>query len=117
MASEERTRELLEGAGFTSVRMEEVPVRFPCCNVDEYETWVMELAGPFAMVVRGLPGGEREELKGQLKGGLRPLRRRRTLRASRRHSLCRGELITARSIDTSSSSCSSKPTLGSGAPS
>jgi SAM-dependent methyltransferase len=72
MASEERTRELLEGAGFASVRMEEVPIRFPFGNLDDYETWVREVAGSFAVVVRGLPSGEREALKAQLKEAFAP---------------------------------------------
>jgi len=66
MASEERTRALLEGAGFTSVRTEEVPVRWVFRNLDEYERWVTEVAGAFAMVVRGLSAGERDALKSQL---------------------------------------------------
>ena len=36
MASAERTTALLEGAGFTAVRTEEVPVRFEVPDVDEY---------------------------------------------------------------------------------
>jgi len=66
MASEERTRGLLEGAGFTAVRTEEIPVHFAFRDLDEYERWVMEVAGPFALVVRGLSGREREALKTQL---------------------------------------------------
>jgi SAM-dependent methyltransferase len=72
MASEERTRELLEGASFASVRMEEVPVRFPFRDLDEYQAWVTEVAGAFAVVVRGLPEGEREALKAQLKDAFAP---------------------------------------------
>ena len=66
MASEERTRRLLKGAGFTGVRTEEVPVRWLFRNLDEYERWVTEVAGAVAMVVRGLPAGERDALKSQL---------------------------------------------------
>jgi SAM-dependent methyltransferase len=66
MASEERTTALLEGAGFVAVRTEEVPVRFAFRDLDEYERWVIDVAGPFAMVVRGLPEGEREALKASL---------------------------------------------------
>lgn len=66
MASEERTRALLQGAGFTAVRTEEVPVRFAFRDLDEYERWVTEVAGPFAVVVRGLSEGERKALKAQL---------------------------------------------------
>ena len=66
MASEERTLGLLEGAGFTAVRTEEVPVRFAFRDVDDYERWVREVAGAFAMVVRGLSDQEREALKAEL---------------------------------------------------
>ena len=45
MASEERTRGLLDGAGFGSVRTEEVPVRFAFRGLDDYEQWVIDVAG------------------------------------------------------------------------
>jgi SAM-dependent methyltransferase len=66
MASEERTRALLEGAGLTAVRTEEVPMRWTFRNLDEYERWVTEVAGAFAMVVRGLSADERDALMSQL---------------------------------------------------
>jgi ubiquinone/menaquinone biosynthesis C-methylase UbiE len=66
MASAERTRTLLEEAGFAEVRANEVPVRFDFDDLDAYERWVMDVAGPFAMVVRGLQEREREQLKAQL---------------------------------------------------
>jgi SAM-dependent methyltransferase len=72
MASAERTRVLLEEAGFTTARIDEVPVRFSFDDLDAYERWVMDVAGPFAMVVRGLPDGEREELKAQLERAFAP---------------------------------------------
>jgi SAM-dependent methyltransferase len=85
MASEERMRALLEGAGFTDMRMEEVPVRWVFRNLDEYERWVTEVAGAFALVVRGLSAGERAHVPAHR--GVRPLRGRRRLRAPRRRSL------------------------------
>ena len=72
MASEERARALLEGAGFVAVRTEQVPVRFAFRDLDEYERWVIDVAGPFAMVVRGLPEGEREALKASLEESFVP---------------------------------------------
>jgi SAM-dependent methyltransferase len=72
MASEERTRALLDGAGFTSVRTEEVPVRFAFGGLDDYEQWVIDVAGPFAMVVRGLPDNERELLRTRLREAFVP---------------------------------------------
>ena len=46
LASEERTRTLLDGAGFRSVCTEEVPVRFAFRDLDDYEQWLIDLAGP-----------------------------------------------------------------------
>ena len=66
MASEERTSGLLDVAGFTSVRAEEVPVRFAFRDLDAYEQWVMDVAGPFAMVVRGLLEDERQVFRARL---------------------------------------------------
>jgi SAM-dependent methyltransferase len=66
LASAERTRDLLGEAGFTEARTDEVPVRFAFDDVDAYVRWVMDVAGPFAMVVRGLPERERDEVKAQL---------------------------------------------------
>jgi SAM-dependent methyltransferase len=72
MASEERTRGLLKGAGFTAVRTEEVPVQWTFRDIDEYERWVTEVAGAFAMVIRGLPEDERKALKSQLTEAFAP---------------------------------------------
>jgi ubiquinone/menaquinone biosynthesis C-methylase UbiE len=66
MASEERTGALLDGAGFRSVRTEEVPVRFAFRDLGDYEQWVIDVAGPFAMVLRGLPEEERDVLRARL---------------------------------------------------
>ncbi len=73
LASEERTRALLDGAGFGSVRTEEVPVRFRFDDLDDYERWVIDVGGPFAMVVRGLPEEEREVLRAKLRQAFIPL--------------------------------------------
>jgi len=72
MASQERARALLSGAGFGSVNAEEVPVRFAFGDLDDYEQWVVDVGGPFAMVVRGLPEEEREVIRGKLRQALIP---------------------------------------------
>jgi SAM-dependent methyltransferase len=72
MASEERTRALLEDAGFTEVRTDEVSVRFPFRDIDEYERWVTDLSGSFAMVLRGLADLEREALRAELRAAFEP---------------------------------------------
>jgi ubiquinone/menaquinone biosynthesis C-methylase UbiE len=72
MASEEQTRALLAGAGFTAVRTEEVPVRFTFRDIDEYTTYATDTGGPAALVLRGLPEDEREALKTQLGAAFAP---------------------------------------------
>jgi SAM-dependent methyltransferase len=72
MASQERTRALLDGAGFASVRTEEVGVCFAFRDLDDYEQWVIDVGGPFAMLVRGLPEDEREVLRGRLRAAFVP---------------------------------------------
>jgi ubiquinone/menaquinone biosynthesis C-methylase UbiE len=66
MASEERTRALLDGAGFRSVRTAEVPVQFGFRSLEDYEQWITDVGGPFAVLVRGLPEEEREVLRARL---------------------------------------------------
>jgi SAM-dependent methyltransferase len=66
MASEEHTRALLDGAGFRSVRTDEVPVCFGFRALEDYEQWVVDVGGPFAMLVRALPKDEREVLRTRL---------------------------------------------------
>jgi ubiquinone/menaquinone biosynthesis C-methylase UbiE len=66
MASEEHTRSLLEGAGFTDVRTEQVPVRFPFRDLDDHMTFAADTGGPAALVLRDMPDGERDALKAQL---------------------------------------------------
>lgn len=66
MASEEHTRSLLEGADFTDVRTEEMPVRFRFRDLDEYMTFASDTGGPAALVLRNMPDGEREAMKAQL---------------------------------------------------
>ena len=72
MASDEHTRGLLEGAGFTVIRTEEVSVAFAFADVDEYLSWASDVAGPFAMVIRGLSDQEREPIREQLAAAFAP---------------------------------------------
>ena len=69
MADEERTRGLLRRTGFPEIRTEEVAVQFRFRDVDDYVDWAMDMAGPIAMVIRGLSRDEREAVKPQLKEG------------------------------------------------
>jgi SAM-dependent methyltransferase len=72
MASEERTRGLLEGAGFTDVRTAEVRLRMTFQDVEDYESFAVDTGGPFAMVLRGLSESEREAIKAKLEEAFVP---------------------------------------------
>lgn len=72
MASEERTRELLDGAGFTAVRLEEVAVKLSFRDLDEYQRWLLEVSATLAHVIRGLPAEERQVLTSRLEEAFAP---------------------------------------------
>jgi ubiquinone/menaquinone biosynthesis C-methylase UbiE len=72
LAGEEQTRALLEGAGFTGVRTEAIPVRFTFHDMDDYMTYATDTGGPAALVLRGLPDDERQTLKQQLASAFAP---------------------------------------------
>ena len=74
MSSEERTRTLLDSAGFTAVRTEAVPVRFVFRDFDDYTAYATDTGGPAALVLQGLPEDERDALKTQLRAALAPFR-------------------------------------------
>lgn len=63
IASSDRAKALLQAAGFTDVRLEEVPVRFAVPSMDEYIAMVADTAGSLAMALRGLPDEAREGVK------------------------------------------------------
>jgi ubiquinone/menaquinone biosynthesis C-methylase UbiE len=72
LASEEHTRALIEGAGFTELRTEEVPVRFAFRDIDDYKDYATDTGGPAALVLRGLPEDELETLKTKVSGAFAP---------------------------------------------
>jgi hypothetical protein len=70
MASAERTTALLEGAGFSNVRTETVPVRFELPDVEEYLNVTADTAGPLGLVLQGLSETDREAVKANVEGAL-----------------------------------------------
>lgn len=72
MARDERVRELVEDAGLTLLRLDEVPVRFTYASLDEYVERARETGGVFARVWSGLPAPEREDLESRLADAFTP---------------------------------------------
>ena len=71
MASARRTTALLEGAGFSAVRAEDVPVRFVFADVGEYLGLIADTAGPVALALRALPEVERAEIRREIEESFR----------------------------------------------
>jgi SAM-dependent methyltransferase len=74
MGSQERTRTLLEDAGFADVRIEEVPVRLAFPDMDRFMTVIADTAGHIAIALRGLSDDEREAIKRQIEERFAPFR-------------------------------------------
>jgi ubiquinone/menaquinone biosynthesis C-methylase UbiE len=74
MADEERTRGLLYEAGFTEIRMQEVPVRFSYRDVDEYVERSVDTGGMFATVWNAASDEERQAIKAELEESFAPFR-------------------------------------------
>jgi SAM-dependent methyltransferase len=72
MANEERTRGLLEDAGFSGVHMEEVPVRFTYGGLDEYVRRARDTGGVFSRVFAEMDDGERAALEAELESRFTP---------------------------------------------
>jgi SAM-dependent methyltransferase len=66
MGSEGRIAQLLEAAGFGTVRIAEVEVCFPVPSVREYLDFTADTAGPIAIALRGISDGDREGLEREL---------------------------------------------------
>jgi hypothetical protein len=72
MARDEVVRELLEGAGLTVLRIEEVPVRFVYESLDDYIARARDTAGTFARVWREVADRERADMESQLGDAFAP---------------------------------------------
>jgi ubiquinone/menaquinone biosynthesis C-methylase UbiE len=72
MARDERVHELLEGAGFTVLRLEEIPVLFSYESLDEYVERAKDTGGVFARVWREIPDDERKAMESAFEGAFAP---------------------------------------------
>ena len=71
LANTERLEGLLQDAGFTQVRTEELRGRFMIPDVDEYLSLIADTAGPIALALRGLAKAERAQLTADVEDSLR----------------------------------------------
>jgi ubiquinone/menaquinone biosynthesis C-methylase UbiE len=72
MASEQRTRDLLEGAGLEPQRVENVAMEWRFDSIDHYWHYVTDLAGAVAMVVRALPEADQAAVREQVERRAEP---------------------------------------------
>ena len=74
MASERRTRSLLEGAGLEVRRMELIELDWSFASAEDVWTFVRDLAGALALVLRAMPEADQSEVRSELVGALEPYR-------------------------------------------
>jgi SAM-dependent methyltransferase len=72
LANEDRLRSLLESAGFTVERLEDVTVRFVYRDVDDYVRRARDTGGLFATVWRTVSAEEHDAMKARLGGDFAP---------------------------------------------
>ena len=74
MASDERIRELLTGAGFTARRIEDIPVRFVPESLDDYIAGARETGGIFSRVWDSVSEDEQRAMAAELAEAFAPFR-------------------------------------------
>jgi SAM-dependent methyltransferase len=70
MASPVRTRSLLDAAGFTAITVDEIPLRFPFRDLDDYLGFMADTAGPLAVALQKLSDPDRVDLRAALEHAL-----------------------------------------------
>ena len=73
MATEERTRELLDAAGLRPARIEHVEMEWAFDTSDDHWHYVMDLAGALAMLIRPLPEADQAAVRRRTEEKLRPV--------------------------------------------
>ena len=72
LASEGRLGGLLQEAGFTDVRIEDVPVRFAYRDVEEWLSAANDTGGAFAKAWQETPEDEQAAIKAELEAAFAP---------------------------------------------
>ncbi len=66
LADSKRLGAIVEGAGFTDVRLDEIPVVYRMAGVDEYLAITADTAGPLGLALRDIGPGERSTIADEL---------------------------------------------------
>ena len=74
MASDDRIRELVTGAGFAEPRIEHTEVEWRFDDFDDYWRFINELAGGLAVVIAQLSDAERETVRATIRDSLEGFR-------------------------------------------
>jgi ubiquinone/menaquinone biosynthesis C-methylase UbiE len=74
MADPDRIHGLVQGAGFGSLEIEEVPMRWRFETGDDYWRFLNELAGAIALTIEGLSEEDREAVRAEIENRVAPLR-------------------------------------------
>jgi ubiquinone/menaquinone biosynthesis C-methylase UbiE len=74
LAAPDANREILDAAGFTDVRVDEIRCPLPYGDFQHYWAVQSTVAGPLAILVRSLPADEVEAIKAALEPTLAPFR-------------------------------------------
>ena len=74
LSDHDKLRESLQRAGFKDVKIEEMPVDWSYGSFDEAWSFWTQLAGAIATLVKQLPDGEVEKLRGALEEAVEPFR-------------------------------------------
>jgi SAM-dependent methyltransferase len=72
LGDEEKLRDLVEGAGFTEMRVEEVPVKSDYPSVEEYVRRSTEMGGMFSRAWAEAPEDERERMTEEFRDAFAP---------------------------------------------
>jgi SAM-dependent methyltransferase len=74
ISTQERMRELMTGAGFSNVDVEEVDLEFTFESTDDYWRFLNEIAGAVAIVLRGLGAEQLAAVRAAVDRGIEPYR-------------------------------------------
>jgi ubiquinone/menaquinone biosynthesis C-methylase UbiE len=75
MGDPERIRELVSGAGFDALKVDEIAFEFRHADFDDIWDALVRLAGPLAEVIKALPNDERDATRAAILESLAPYRK------------------------------------------